>query len=181
MPRKKVTMEAAAAAVAALETPPEPAKPKEFEPVDLPLGDRTFTIAPIARRGGARAYDDSADFTIAAMPLLNRMIQMALAGTLDLGLSEDAPTPERVANEAILSLAEQDMAGLVREMKGTLPYLAMIACRGSDPRITEDDVKALAGSPLNPELTEIVFQQIQAERLLETVLTLGTGFALNRA
>ena len=60
-------------------TQPEiPEQPVPFEPIELPLGNRTFTIAPMASRGGAESYDDAADFTVAAIPLVTRMKKICL-------------------------------------------------------------------------------------------------------
>jgi hypothetical protein len=162
---------------AGLPQPEEPQAPVPFKPVDLPLGGRTFTIAPIAGRGGVRAYDDSADFAVEAMPLISRLFSLAMAGQMEIAMG-DPGKPEVVVAELVENLGEQDMIGLVREMRARLPYLAMIACRGTDDAITEDQVKELAGSPLNPELTNIVFTQIMADRLLETMLGLGAGFGI---
>lgn len=162
---------------AGLPAPVAPPEPVPFTPVELPLGDRRFTIGPIASRGGVRAYDDSADFAVEAMPLISRLFSLAMAGQMELSVG-NPERPEQVVHDLVENLGEQDMIGLVREMRSRLPYLAMIACRGTDPEISEDQIKELAGSPLNPELTNIVFTQIMADRLLETMLGLGAGFGI---
>jgi hypothetical protein len=162
--------------VPTLPAPPAlPEEPEEFEPVELALGDRVFLIGPISKRGGAQAYDDSADFAVEAMPMISRLFSLAIHGQADVRASVEKPS-EVIVAEMVQNLGEQDMLGLVREMRSRLPYLAMLACRGADPDITEDQIKELAGSPLNPELLAIVFTQIMADRLLETMLGLGAGF-----
>jgi hypothetical protein len=162
---------------AGLPQPVEVPPPAPFVPVELPLGGRMFTVAPISTRGGVRAYDDSADFAVEAMPLISRLFTLAMAGQMEVAMGDPAK-PEAVVAELVENLGEQDMIGLVREMRSKLPYLAMLACKGSDPEITENQIKELAGSPLNPELTNIVFTQIMADRLLETMLGLGAGFGV---
>lgn len=161
-----------------LPNPETPAEPFPFQPVELPLGNRKFTIAPIASRGGEESYDDAADFTIAAIPLVTRMFNMAVAQQYTAGVNTSADANEALSN-VVHSIGDQDMLGLVRDMRESMAYLGMIACKNTDPNITEAEVKALSGGPLSPELTQIVFTQIMADRILDTVIGLGAGFALN--
>ena len=181
MPRAKKTTLATLATSApevSLPNPTVPEKPATFEPVELPLGDRMFTIAPIASRGGKEAYNDSADFTTAAIPLVTRMFNMAVAQQYTAGVNTDRSEQDMLA-DVIHSVGDQDMVGLVRDMQASMAYIGMIACKSTDTDITEDDVKSLSGGPLNPELTQIVFTQILADRILDTVIGLGAGFAIS--
>lgn len=149
--------------------------PSPAEPRELQLGPRTFVIAPMASRGGSRAYDDAADFTIAALPLLQRMFTMAMASTIEQAQGSSA---HDVVGGMVAAISDQDIAGLIREMRDHMAYLGMLACRGTDPAITEDEVKELAGSPLSDQLAEIVFTQIAADGLFDKVISLGAGFSL---
>lgn len=162
-----------------LPTPVMPDVPVKFEPVELPLGDRTFTIAPISARGTAEAYDDAADFTVAAIPLVTRMFNMAVSQSYTAGVVKPEGAGREALADVIHSIGDQDMIGLARDMRDSMAFLGMIACKNTDPEITEDQVKALSGGPLNPELTQIVFTQIIADKILDTVIGLGAGFALN--
>ncbi len=87
MKKVKLTDVSEAAPAVQLPNPTIPEQPAKFEPVDLPLGDRIFTIAPMASRGGEQSYDDSADFTVAAIPLVTRMFNMAVAQSYSAGES----------------------------------------------------------------------------------------------
>lgn len=189
MPRKKTQekieeLEAEMVAVAdgadepvALPDPGTPERPEEFTPREMPLGDRRFTIAPIARRGGVAAYDQAADFMMEAMPLLQRLLGQAAISDAPVFDEIDTERSDETAAALMATLAATDLRGVVREMRDTLPVLARLACAGTDPEITVDEIKALAGSPLSTELLAIVMAQIEADRILEMTVGLGGGFA----
>lgn len=157
MPRKRIT-------TPDVNAPEIPPMPDPFAPVEMHLGERVFMIAPIKERRSDTSFDDSAEFTILALPLVRRMIEMSMTA--------QAPSVDPNASDAdklgdvLLGLSESNMEGFIRDMQTRLPKLAVYACKASDPAITAQDIKNLAKGPLDPELFNLVIRQVIAEGIL---------------
>lgn len=157
-----------------LPVPSIPEMPKPFEPREMALGDRTFLIAPISKRRTPTSFDDAGDFALEAIPLIKRMFGMVMTGNLDLELKDEDISNQNAIMNLITTANEQEFESLMRDMKNRLPRLVSMACQ-----ISIQEVKELAGSPLNTQLLEIAFAQIMADNILESVLGLTAGFGLS--
>jgi hypothetical protein len=92
------------------------------------LGDRTFELKDLP-------YDDYVEFVGYVSPLIDTLInRVAVKNTL--GIPGIDINPSKLGSEHVLAFC-----------KAELPKMVRLVCRQTDPNITEDDIKALAGRP----------------------------------
>ena len=108
---------------------------------------RTFPIKDLS-------YDAYIEFLKVGKPILDLVIGAITVTTDENGDSQIAFNKEAVDLD------------LVIEMAGTsLPRLAHLCCKQSDPKITVDQVKALARRPM--DLLDVVLKQVKHNQLVQ--------------
>ena len=155
-----------------LHLPPTTPQVAPVEAITFTLGGREFEIAPIGTRGTAEAYDDAGDFADLILPMMKQILEsVERAGAAASAETLAAMTPLQQVTEILGICEDTGVLAMLREFRPVLPKLAAIAARGTDPTITENDIRKLAGSPYNPEVMTAIILQAAAEDILASTNT----------
>lgn len=116
---------------------------------EFTLGERTFTIYQLP-------YDDYCAFMTHIAPLMENICKRII-----LSKNGGVELPGGITIEA----ASFSVFDLLKICSHTLPEMAQLVCKQSDPTITLDDVKKLAGKPI--ALAEPVLKQIMVNGMIQ--------------
>lgn len=100
------------------------------------------------------SYDSYIEFLKLARPVMDLLI-----GSLDVAMDEKGEPTLTIRRESLDLDVLLDVAGT------SLPRLAHLCCKQSDPRITVDEVKRLARRPM--DLLDVVIKQVQHNKIVQ--------------
>lgn len=112
------------------------------------LGDKVFTISDLS-------YDDYLRFIQFAQPLIETLISKVVTSR---------NTGIKIAG-LNLSPEQINIGSLIQTLGNTLPEMAQLICKNTDPDITVEEVKKLAKTPF--PLANAVFMQVKQNGMIK--------------
>lgn len=119
---------------------------------EFTLGDRTFLIQDLP-------YDDYTEFVSHLAPVVEQLFSKLVMSRVGVEL----PNGINIEPSSITAF------DMIKVCSGSLPEMAHIICRQTDPTITVEEVKRLAKTPI--AIAEVVIRQIVLNGMIKDLLS----------